>query len=167
MTYPTILQSAGPAELEQAVADNHKELFRQESLALGGDLITDGGLCWTTGTTESSSMIAFPDLTTEGASGLLDGLVAFYLRHPPRGSGCWSLDPPRPSDLGVRLLARGWQPGWRPYWMGLDLGQVQAHHPFPKGLAIVRDNDRSLTAVTHLPYARVVIPAPAPAAPRD
>ena len=52
MTYPTILQSAGPTELEQAVADNHKELFRQESRALGGDLITNGGLCWTTGTPE-------------------------------------------------------------------------------------------------------------------
>jgi GNAT superfamily N-acetyltransferase len=164
MTYPTILQSAGPVELEQAVADNHKELFRQESLALGGNFITDGGLCWTTGTPESSSMIAFPDVTSESASRLLDGLVSFYLRHPPRGSGCWSLDPPRPPDLGVRLLARGWQPGWRPYWMGLDLEQLQTHHPSPKGLTIVRDNDRSLTSVAHLPYARVVIPVPSGAA---
>jgi GNAT superfamily N-acetyltransferase len=164
MTSPTILQSAGPAELEQAVADNHKELFRQESLALGGNLITDGGLCWTTGTPESSSMIAFPDLTTENASGLLDNLVNFYLRYPPRGSGCWSLDPSRPPDLGVRLMARGWGPGWRPHWMGLDLEQLQTQHPFPKSLSIVRDNDRSVTSVTHLPYARVVTPLPSDAA---
>lgn len=164
MTYPTILESAGPTELEQAVADNHKELFRQESLALGGDLITENGLCWTTGTAESSSMIAFPDLTAESASALLDRLVSFYLRYPPRGSGCWSLDPPRPPNLGVRLLARGWQPGWRPYWMGLDLEGLQTHFPFPKGLTIVRDNERSLTSVAHLPYARVVIPVPSGAA---
>ena len=59
---------------------------------------------------------------------------------------------------GVRLLARGFQPGWRPHWMALDLGEVQTHHPFPRGLTIVRDNDRSLIAVRNLPYSRVVVP---------
>ena len=109
-------------------------------------------------------MIAFPDLTGGNAGPQLDALLLFYLHHPPGGAGCWSLDPPRPVDLGVSLLARGFQPGWRPHWMALDLGEVQTHHPFPKGLSIVRDNDRSLISVQNLPYARVVVPRPSDAA---
>ena len=158
MTPPPILQSATSEQLEQAVAYNHKELFRQEAIALGGDIVSAEGLFYTTGTPQSASMIAFPDLAPGNAGQQLDALISFYLRHPPGGAGCWSLDPPRPADLGVSLLARGFQPGWRPHWMGLDLQQLQTHHPFPKDLTIVRDNDRSLIAVRNLPYARVVVP---------
>lgn len=164
MTSPSILQSATSEQLEQAVALNHKELFRQEAIALGGDIISSEGLFYTTGTPQSASMIAFPDLNADNTGRQLDALVSFYLRHPPGGAGCWSLDPPRPADLGVGLLARGFQPGWRPHWMGLDLQQVQTQHPFPKGLTIVRDNERSLIAVQNLPYARVVVPRASDAA---
>ena len=158
MTPSSILQSATSEQLEQAVAFNHRELFRQEAIALGGDIILSDGLFYTTGTPQSASMVAFPNLTAGNAGRQLDALVSFYLDHPPGGVGCWSLDPSRPADLGVRLLARGFQPGWRPHWMALDLEQVQTHHPFPKGLTIVRDNDRSLIAVRNLPYARLVVP---------
>jgi GNAT superfamily N-acetyltransferase len=158
------MQSATSEQLEQAVAYNHQELFRQEAIALGGDIIRSEGLFYTTGTPHSASMIAFPELTSGNAGHELDALVSFYLRHPPGGAGCWSLDPPRPADLGVRLLARGFQPGWRPHWMALELSQVETQHPFPNGLTIVRDNDRSLTAVPNLPYSRVVVPGAANAA---
>jgi GNAT superfamily N-acetyltransferase len=158
MTEPTILQNATPQQLEQAVAYNHKELFRQEAIALGGDMLTNGGLDWTTGTAYSASMVAFPDLSAETAGTRLDELLSFYLLHPPRGAGCWSLDPPRPTDLGVRLLARGFQPGWRPHWMALDLHDTQTHHPSPKGLEIVANKDIHLAAVRGLPYAQVVVP---------
>lgn len=158
MTSPQTLQSATPEQLEQAVAYNHTELFRQEAIALGGQILFSNGLYYTTGTSQSSSMIAFPDLRAGDADGELDALVGFYLRHPPGGAGCWSLDPPRPADLGIRLMARGFQPGWRPHWMALDLQEVQAHHLFPRGLSIVRDNESSLMAVRNLPYARVVMP---------
>ncbi|HXB35775.1 MAG TPA: GNAT family N-acetyltransferase [Puia sp.] len=162
MTPPMLsLQNATSEQLEQAVACNHQELFRQEAIALGGDIIRSEGLFYTTGTPHSASMIAFPDLGAGAAGRELDALVSFYLRHPPGGAGCWSLDPPRPADLGVRLLARGFQPGWRPYWMALELSQVKTDYPFPNGLTIVRDNDRLLTAVPHLPYSRVVVPGAA------
>ena len=153
-----IMQSATPAELEQAVANNHKELFWQESIALGGHMLSADGLSWTTGTPHSASMIAFPELAAENAGSRLDELLSFYLRYPPGGAGCWSLDPPRPADLGVSLLARGFEPGWRPHWMALDLLQAQTNRPLPKGLTIVPDSDSSLTAVRNLPYARVVVP---------
>ncbi|HET6254748.1 MAG TPA: GNAT family N-acetyltransferase [Puia sp.] len=159
-----ILQSAVSEQLEQAVALNHQELFRQEAIALGGQIILSEGLFYTTGTPLSASMIAFPDLAPENAGRQLDELISYYLLHPPGGAGCWSLDPSRPDDLGVYLLARGFHPGWRPHWMALDLQEVRTHHLFPKGLTIVRDNDRSLTAVRDLPYSRVVVPRAADAA---
>jgi GNAT superfamily N-acetyltransferase len=159
MTSPQpILQSATSGQLERAVAYNHQELFRQEAIALGGSIIHSEGLMYTTGTTHSASMIPFPQLSAADVGRELDALVAFYLQSPPGGAGCWSLDPTRPEQLGVSLLARGFQPGWRPHWMAIDLQELQTQHPFPTGLSIVRDNDRSLTAIRNLPYARVVVP---------
>ena len=152
------LPNATSEQLEQAVALNHEELFRQEAIALGGEFIRSEGLFYTTGTPHSASMIAFPDLTSGNAGAELDALISFYLRHPPGGAGCWSLHPSRPADLGVRLLARGFHPGWRPYWMALELSQIQTDHAAPNGLTIVRDNNRPLTAVPNLPYSRVVVP---------
>lgn len=35
------------------------------------------------------------------------------------GGGIWSLG--RNDELGVRLVARGYEWGWRPHWMGVDL----------------------------------------------
>jgi GNAT superfamily N-acetyltransferase len=104
-------------------------------------------------------MIAFPALRPEQAGERLDELMHFYLRYPPKGAGCWSLDPPLPVDLGVRLLARGFQVGWRPRWMALDLGRMQTQHAYPDGLSIVSDNNSSLDKVKNLPYAQVIIPS--------
>jgi GNAT superfamily N-acetyltransferase len=164
MTRTMLLQDdASPRQLEQAAALNHTTLFKQEAEALGGTVISSDGLSWTSGTPHSPSMVPFPDLDPEAAGAKLDELIDFYLKHPPKGAGCWSLDPARPADLGVRLLARGFQPGWRPRWMGLDLRQVQTDHPTPKGLEIFIDNTISLDKVKDLPYAQVIIPSSAKA----
>lgn len=161
MNHPMLLQDeASPQQLVQAAAVNHTTLFKQEAAALGGSIITIGELSWTSGTMHSPSMIPFPQLPAEQAGRQLDELTAFYLRNPPKGAGCWSLDPPHPADLGVRLLARGFQPGWRPRWMGLDLLRVQTNYSRPKGLSIEVDNTISLDGVQGLPYAQVIVPSP-------
>src|SRR6201991_3111996 len=159
MVFPEVLQDADSRQLEQAAAFNHQQLFRKEALTLGGSLLNAEGLSWTSGNSQSPSMVAFPELTDENAGRNLDELMSFYLKHPPKGAGCWSLDPSSPADLGVRLLARGFQPGWRPRWMALDLTTVRAEHPYPKGLIIKADNVTSLIDVKNLPYAHVIIPA--------
>jgi len=159
MAYPSIMQEADSLRLEQAAAFNHRELFKKEAVTLGGSYFDIDGLCWTSGNAQSPSMVAFPELTEQNAGQQLDELMTFYRSHPPKGAGCWSLDPSSPPDLGVRLLARGFQPGWRPRWMGLDLTQVRTDHPFPRGLTIAADNQVSLTDVKNLPYAQVIVPA--------
>lgn len=159
MAYPTILQNADPHQLEQAAAFNHQELFRKEAITLGGSLLQAGELSWTSGTSQSPSMVPFPRLAEDKAGQQLDEMIAFYRRQPPKGAGCWSLDPTLPADLGVRLLARGFQPGWRPRWMALDLNNIQTTHPAPKGLTIKPDNHSPLHAVKNLPYAHVIVPS--------
>lgn len=155
-----LLHDATSRDLERAAALNHKVLFRQEAVTLGGSVFTAGGLEWTSGSVQVPSMIAFPELTPAAAGEKLDELMAYYLRHPPKGAGCWSLDPASPTDLGVRLLARGFQPGWRPRWMALDLGANHPQHPSPRGLNITADNTTALDHVKDLPYAQVIIPDP-------
>lgn len=160
MGFPKVLQDATPRQLQQAAALNHATLFRQEAATLGGTNFTKDGLQWTSGSATCTSMIAFPELQPEQAGPRLDELIAFYRRHPPKSAGCWSLDPAQPEDLGIRLLARGFQPGWRPRWMAIDLEQLLIYHPFPKGLVITQDNSTSLDNVQQLPYAQVIIPLP-------
>jgi GNAT superfamily N-acetyltransferase len=155
-----LLQDANPRDLERAAALNHKVLFRQEAAALGGSVFTADGLEWTSGSPQVPSMVAFPELEAGEAGERLDELMAWYLLHPPKGAGCWSLDPPQPSDLGVRLLARGFQPGWRPRWMALDLRSQPSQYPSPRGLSIAADNTNALDHVRDLPYAQVIVPDP-------
>src|ERR1700761_6158941 len=42
-----------------------------------------------------------------------------WFRDRGGSNGIWSLE--RNDDLGVRLVARGYEWGWRPHWMGVDL----------------------------------------------
>jgi len=154
-----ILQDATSRQLQEAAAYNHSELFRLEAATLGGTILSSGGLTWTQVGSVAGSMIPFPDLTDDSAGEHLDRLIASYLQSPPKGAGVWSLDPPQPSDLGVRLLARGFQPGWRPCWMALDLFRMPPDYSAPKGLTITLDNRSSLRDVSNLPYASVIIPS--------
>lgn len=161
MTDPNVLLNATPRQLEQAAAFNHTELFSLEAATLGGTMYSSNGLTWTQPGGKGGSMIAFPTLSEDSAGAQLDRLIADYLSHPPKGAGCWSLEPPEPRDLGIRLLARGFQPGWRPCWMALDLRETQTAFPSPGGLKITLDNHTSLQQVKNLPYANVIIPSSA------
>lgn len=174
---PPILNNATSRQLEQAVACNHTELFCQNSLARGGEIKTTDGLIYTYDGPEYQSMIAFPSLDDGVADRQLDEMMAWYGRRPNKGLGCWSLDPPRPMDLGVRLLARGFQDGWRPCWMALDLAVVVGgagggfegvgsgmsgsgggvgfygrNAAGPAGLEVIADNHLSLDDIKDLPY---------------
>ncbi|HTI07012.1 MAG TPA: GNAT family N-acetyltransferase [Puia sp.] len=166
MNQTDLLRDATTAQLERAAALNHTELFGLDAIALGGEVRQKDGLTWTQVGTSAESIIAFPELSPDTAGAQLDGLIAEYLLHPPKGAGCWSLDPPQPADLGLRLLARGFQPGWRPCWMALDLEKMSPAYPSPKGLRVLPDNLTPLLDVKGLPYARAIIP-PRPSPPEQ
>jgi len=148
-----ILRDATPALLEQAAADNHRELFCLNAVCQGGEVCMKGGLTWIWAGPDSTLMIAFPSLAEKNAGALLDEMMAWCRAHPSKGAGCWSFDPPQPADLGIRLLARGFQPGWQPCWMALDLEAMITGHPSPPGLQISADNDTATHHLTDLPYS--------------
>ncbi len=132
------LQTADLERLEEAAAWNHHQWMTLKAQVIDGEEHQADGVTWIyTPGPESEGMILFPRLTEANADEQLDAIVAYYRHRPPQKLvGCWSLSPPRPWDLGVRLLARGFQIGWRPRWMWLDLEKMVIDHPKPPDLRI-------------------------------
>jgi ribosomal protein S18 acetylase RimI-like enzyme len=106
------------AKLLRAIAANHRSFFRRRGGAVEKcgriDLIVnrDGGT------------IAFPARRTRGA------LARTMDRARELNLGtvsCWSLHEDK--ALGTLLIARGFEWGWQPWWMGLDLAQLPAEEP--------------------------------------
>jgi GNAT superfamily N-acetyltransferase len=79
-------------------------------------------------------------------------MMDYYRRHQAHGIGCYALEPPQPKDLGIRLLARGFQPGWCPCWMAKDLDAMQDEIRLPAGIEILADNSTSTDGMDQLPY---------------
>jgi GNAT superfamily N-acetyltransferase len=153
MALSVMQPGASISRLQRAAAENHKVLFRTQAIGDGGEERRLGGLVWTYSGPNQPSQVGFPMLAPDQADEALDGLIAAYLKEPPSGAGCWSLDPSYPSDLGLRLLARGFQPGWRPHWQGLDLHDLKEDHLFPPGLELVADHQTDVATIPDLPYA--------------
>ena len=152
-----LTRPASPAQLEQAAAFNHTELFCINAMSVGGEVHQTGGVTWTHGGQTLESMIAFPVLKTDKAGEVLDEIIQYYLGHPPTGAGCWSLAPSQPEDLEVMLLARGFQPGWHPNWLALDLATLDTNHTKPADLEVVADNNTPLDNIMNLPYGNTDI----------
>ncbi len=153
MALSVMQTTASISRLQRAAAENHKALFRTQAISDGGEERSHQGLVWTYSGPHQPSQVGFPLLAPDKADEALDGLIAAYLKEPPSGAGCWSLDPSYPVDLGLRLLSRGFQPGWRPHWMGLDLQELKADHVFPPALELVLDNETDVVTTPDLPYA--------------
>lgn len=149
---PAILEEATPGQLEKAVAYNHMELFKIKALVQGGEVKTSNGLTWTYAGAGNGATVCFPSLDESSAGAQLDEMMAYYRAHLPQSIGCWSLNPPQPADIGVRLLARGFQPGWQPCWMALDIPEIRTDFPLPDGLQIYAGNERSVHNTKELPY---------------
>jgi len=133
----TFLQDPTPEHLEKAVAWNHHEWMVLKAQAAGGEVHQAKGVTWTYAGPKGEAMILFPHLTEENVGEQLDAIVQYYLERCPESLvGCWSLDPPQPRDLGIRLLARGFQVGWRPRWMWLDFKEMKTDHPRLEGLKV-------------------------------
>ena len=97
-----MLQNATPAQLELAAADNHRQLFILEAMSLKGEVQSAGGLTWIYAGPYNNATVPFPALSKDDAGTLLDGMMAWFRNHPPKGAGCWSLDPPQPDGAPSR-----------------------------------------------------------------
>ena len=142
---------ASPTERIRAAAANHRDWFTRSAQAAGGKVCRRDGLSWLF--TPEETVLAFPRLSAKTAGEALDVVLADCRRRGTGRVGCWSLTPPRPRDLGARLAARGFEWGWRPHWMSLDLARMPGSVPVPNALRITVD-DESDWEVEGLPYYR-------------
>ncbi|WP_295121157.1 GNAT family N-acetyltransferase [uncultured Chitinophaga sp.] len=136
-------------KLEQLIADNHAELYALHAITAGGYAHNKNGLRWTNAGSTHNGNILFPETPT---SELLNEIMDDYAVHPPGGIGCWSLLP-APANLEALLLARGFQTGWQPCWMVLELPLLHNNFKTPEGLIITNDNTTPTTHLRELPYA--------------
>jgi GNAT superfamily N-acetyltransferase len=148
---PVVLRNATTAQLEQAVAENHRQLFCCNATALGGVVNTADGLTYTYAA-DNSSAVVFPSMSPDKASAQLDAMMDFYRAQEVAHIGYWSLDPAEPADIDARLLARGFQPGWKPRWMALDLAATHTSHAASPALEIRASNEIDIHNVEGLPY---------------
>jgi GNAT superfamily N-acetyltransferase len=148
-----LLDQASSEELEEAVAENHAEWMKRKALAAGGEVHNCNGVQWTYAGAEREGNVLFPRLTEANVEETLETIVRFYRKRRPEPLiGCWSLVPTRPINLGERLLAHGFQPGWQPRWMSLDLRNVKTEYSTPPELRIERLSDPADWEICDLPY---------------
>lgn len=137
---------ATTAQQIRAAADNHTEWFA----AGGGTTHRENGATWIN-KAPGEIVIAFPELTRETTGDTLDKIIDAGRKRQVKTIACWSLSPTKPRDLGARLAARGFEWGWRPHWMALDLDALGDDADTPDGLQIAVDNDADWD-VDDLPY---------------
>jgi hypothetical protein len=107
------------ATLLRATAANHRAWHRRCAAVAGGgiercdgvDIVFAGG----------GGTIAFPRSRARSRERLDEAMRRAH-RLALRTMACWSLDEDR--VLGTLLVARGFEWGWQPHWMALDLAQL-------------------------------------------
>lgn len=146
-----VLRTATNDQLEQAVAANHRQLFVRNATALGGEVFHHDGLTYTW-TPNHGAEVPFPSLTGSDTGAQLDQLILEYRRLGAGHIGFWSLYPAQPPDLATYLLARGFQPGWWPYWMVLEPTTLKEAFGKPATLEITADNTTPIDTIAGMPY---------------
>jgi ribosomal protein S18 acetylase RimI-like enzyme len=105
--------------LLRAVAANHRAWFRRCAAARNGVIERVDGI-------ELAAEPPWGTLAFPGARGRsrkrLDELMARARARGLDRMSCWSLDADR--VLGALLIARGFEWGWEPHWMALDLDRI-------------------------------------------
>ena len=117
-----------PEQLLPAVVGNHRQWLLYSARLKGGEVRRENGATWvSTPGSEGYWSMVFPRMSSATADRQLDAVLEYYRSRPsPRLVICWSLDPPRPRDLGARLQARGFGAIDWLNWMGLDLDRRRA-----------------------------------------
>jgi GNAT superfamily N-acetyltransferase len=112
---------ASDVELIRAAARNHVSWMTRAAVATGGAVIRERGLTWTAPPPGGEAMLLFPRAASRPA---LDAMLDGARRRGARGVGCWASGLEPTGDLAERLMERGFEWGWQPHWMAIDLAQL-------------------------------------------
>ena len=106
--------------LIRAAARNHTSWMTAEALAAGGTVERQGSLRWLGGR-GGHATLPFPRRLPRPG---LDAMLDWCRRHGAGGVGCWVTGLEPAGELAARLVARGFEWGWQPHWMALDLDRL-------------------------------------------
>ncbi len=127
VAYRRHMPTAADEALLRATAENHRAWFRRIAALHRSRIVDVGGSELFLG----GEAMTFPERELDP-----DALMTAVQVHGCRSVGCWSLG--ADAALGTRLVARGFGWGWRPHWMGIDLGDAGRWPPpgsFPVEMA--------------------------------
>ena len=134
---------ASHADILRGIAGNHTRWMSVRARLAGGEAFRLEGATWIWRPEQGGgeAAIMFPRFTRAHAGEELGRILDHCRWRPLRCVACWTLDASRSGDLGARLAARGFEWGWRPHWMALDLRHIahDAHVPSGLRVALVAD----------------------------
>ncbi|MEQ7006624.1 GNAT family N-acetyltransferase [Actinopolymorpha sp. B17G11] len=139
-------QDLSPASMIHAIEDNAAELLLDMGRIGGGEQRVDAALTWTIGGSpiDYHNCVVRADLDPAGADTAIAESVRAMRDHGVPGT--WHVGPSmRPSDLGDRLLAAGFEAGAEA-GMAADLHALLEDLSTPDGLEIARVTDRATLA---------------------
>ena len=121
--------------LVAAAARNHTSWMRAGALATGGEVIRHGRLRWFAEGEGGGISLPFPRAVSRPA---LDAVLVDARERGARSVACWATGLEPYDALGERLVARGFEWGWQPHWMAIDLDDLPGDEPDPR-VAVVAD----------------------------
>lgn len=141
-------------QLLQAIAANHRQWTFSGARVQRGKIYRENGMTWTcTPGPDGEVTILFPHIRGVELGKRLDAIMRFCYEHQELKSvACWAMDAEQSKDLGVRLLARGFEWGWQPHWMSLDFRNMAPPASLPDNLRIEPVEDTIGWDVADLPY---------------
>jgi GNAT superfamily N-acetyltransferase len=112
---------ASDAELIRAAARNHVSWMARGAEVAGGEVVRERGLRWIAPPAGGEAALPFPGVPSRPA---LDRMLAGCRARGAVGIGCWASGLEPTGELAARLVARGFEWGWQPHWMAIDLADA-------------------------------------------
>lgn len=143
------METSAPPSPEQTLAlaaavDSHRSWNAARARAGGGEVrACAGGLMAhvpdpATGGGGGSISVMFVEAPWQRPAVVANELLDWIAGLPPlRSVGWWTSGTEAGLDLGVILMARGFQWGWQPHWMWLDLSRPRPAALLPAGIDLV------------------------------
>ncbi len=111
--------------LIDATAENHKSWFLARCIAQGGYSCETQGIQWLCSPDDAT--IPFPSEEALKSNDWLGDILQQCERIRPKQIACWVATERDSMKLGALLMAHGFEWGWKPQWMALNLADIDQY----------------------------------------